>query len=372
MELFAGQNGAPSGTGVMSRRIPLRAADMGDRARCEDRAKSGTLSKEAAGRSGFHARKCRAIVGHFPGASGLRLFLITSLTMIAFAANSVFARLALGAGAIDPAGYSLARLASGAIMLALLVLRARKGDIGSLINEGNWASAAALFSYAAAFSFAYVVLHTGTGALILFACVQGTMIGWGLLRGDRPMPLEWLGLAVAFGAFAWLVSPGLAGPDPVGAALMAISGMAWGIYSLRGKSASDPLSATAGNFVRSVPIAIGLAAMFLASMQVTPFGLLMAVLSGAVTSGLGYALWYQALRGLTATQGAIVQLTVPAIAAAGGIVLLGEPLTLRFAVCSVLILGGVAIAILARKYRVLPAGARKDVKMTRGRPHIRP
>jgi len=286
-----------------------------------------------------------------PESFQLRLFLITSLTMIAFAANSVFARLALGAAAIDPAGYSLVRLASGAVMLAFLVLRARKAAVSSLLDEGSWASAGALFAYAAAFSFAYVVLHTGTGALILFACVQGTMIGWGLIRGERPIPLEWLGLVVAFGAFVWLVSPGLAGPDPIGAGLMALSGVAWGIYSLRGKSASNPLSATAGNFIRSVPIAIILSAIFLSQIQATPFGILMAVLSGAVTSGMGYALWYQALRGLTPTQGAIVQLTVPAIAAAGGIVLLGEPLTLRFAICSILILGGVAIAILARKAR---------------------
>lgn len=281
----------------------------------------------------------------------LQLFLITSLTMIAFAANSVFARLALGDLAIDPAGYSLVRLVSGAVMLAFLVLRAKKGGLNSLLHEGSWASAGALFTYAAAFSFAYVVLHTGTGALILFACVQGTMIGWGLVRGDRPVPLEWLGLIVAFGAFVWLVSPGLAGPDPVGAGLMALSGIAWGIYSLRGKSATDPLSATAGNFIRSVPVAIVLAAIFLSQMQATPFGLLMAALSGAVTSGMGYALWYRALRGLTSTQGAIVQLTVPAIAAAGGILLLSEPLTLRFVICSILILGGVAIAILARTYR---------------------
>jgi len=202
----------------------------------------------------------------------LQLFLITSLTMIAFAANSVFARLALGDMAIDPAGYSLVRLLSGAVMLAFLVLRAKKGGLNSLLREGSWASAGALFTYAAAFSFAYVVLHTGTGALILFACVQGTMIGWGLVRGDRPVPLEWLGLIVAFGAFVWLVSPGLAGPDPVGAGLMALSGIAWGIYSLRGKSATDPLSATAGNFIRSVPVAIVLAAVFLSQMQATRSG----------------------------------------------------------------------------------------------------
>jgi len=286
----------------------------------------------------------------------LRLFLITTVTMIAFAANSVFGRMALGSGAIDPAGYSLVRLASGAAMLALLIMLRQGGRLQALrasstLTSGSWASAAALFGYAAAFSFAYLSLDTGVGALILFACVQGTMIGWGLITGERPIALEWAGLVIAFAAFVWLVSPGIAAPDPFGAMLMALSGIAWGIYSLRGRGQSDPLAATAGNFVRSVPFALVLLAIFIAQFDASRFGLLMAFLSGAVTSALGYALWYRALRDLTATQGAIVQLTVPAIATAGGIVFMGEALTLRFLLCSVLILGGVALAILAKQRR---------------------
>lgn len=281
----------------------------------------------------------------------MRLLIITTATMIAFAANSVFGRLALGANAIDPASYSLVRLASGALMLALLIALRQGAASRNALAAGNWASAAALFGYAAAFSFAYLWLDTGVGALILFACVQGTMIGWSIVKGEHPTALEWAGLAVAFAAFVWLVSPGLAAPDPAGAALMALSGVAWGIYSLRGRGQSDPLAATAGNFVRSVPFALVLLVAFLAQLDATAWGIALAVASGAITSALGYALWYRALRDLTATQGAIVQLTVPAIATAGGIIFMGEVLTLRFIACSVAILGGVAIAILARRKR---------------------
>ena len=282
----------------------------------------------------------------------MRLLFITTITMIAFAANSVFGRLALGSGAIDPAGYSLVRLGTGAIMLALLVaMRPGGSALAARFSHGTWASAAALFGYAAAFSFAYLWLDTGVGALILFACVQGTMIGWSIAKGEHPTTLEWLGLAIAFAAFIWLVSPGLSAPDPAGAVLMALSGVAWGVYSLRGRGQADPLAATAGNFVRSVPFAIVLVAFFLTRLEASAWGIALATASGAVTSALGYALWYRALRELTPTQGAIVQLTVPAIATAGGILFMGEVLTLRFIVCSVAILGGVAIAILARQRR---------------------
>lgn len=288
---------------------------------------------------------------------GLRLIILTGVTMIAFAANSVFGRVALGSDSIDPAGYSLVRLASGAVMLALLILmrdhgRARtKGGVQALLASGSLASAAALFGYSAAFSFAYVSVDTGVGALILFACVQGTMIGWGLVKGERPATLEWAGLIIAFAAFVFLVSPGVSAPDASGAFLMALSGVAWGIYSLRGRGQPDPLGATAGNFLRSVPMALTMLIVFIARFDASWFGLLMAVLSGAITSALGYALWYRTLRELSAAQGAIVQLTVPAIATAGGIIFLGEPLSLRFILCSVLILGGVGVAILAKQQR---------------------
>lgn len=286
------------------------------------------------------------------------LFLLTTLTMIAFAANSVLGRMAIGAAGeplIDPASYSAVRLASGAAMLMLLAaLTARRGGGGMSELRGSWASALALFVYAAAFSFAYVALETGLGALILFACVQATMIGWSLKEGDRPSLMEWLGLVTAFGAFVWLVSPGLAAPDPLAAATMAVSGIAWGIYSLRGRGSPNPLQATAHNFLRSTVFLLPLGLIIAATglpLRVTTTGALLAMLSGAITSGLGYALWYRVLRQIGGTLGAIVQLTVPVIATFGGVVLLDEAWTLRLALSSVLILGGVAVAILARKQR---------------------
>ncbi|WP_394690529.1 DMT family transporter [Hoeflea sp.] len=289
----------------------------------------------------------------------MRLILLTTLTMIAFAANSVLGRMAIGSGEtplIDPASYSTVRLIAGAVALALIVWfsMGRRGEARQA-RSGSWVSAFALFVYAAAFSYAYVALDTGVGALILFACVQATMIGWSLKEGDRPSPLEWLGLLTAFGAFVWLVSPGLAAPDPLAAATMAVSGLAWGAYSLRGRGLSDPLKATADNFLRSVVFLLPLGLLVgLAGLPVhaTGSGLALAVISGAVTSGIGYALWYQVLRQIGATQGAIVQLTVPVIAAVGGTLLLSEAWTLRLALSSVLILGGVALAIIAKQRRV--------------------
>ena len=278
----------------------------------------------------------------------MQIFLVTSAAMIAFAANSVLGRVALGWDAIDPASYSFIRLASGAAMLAALVLWQSNGNWKSALGNGNWFSAVSLFVYAAAFSFAYLVLDTGFGALVLFACVQATMIGWGLFKGERPALLQWTGMAIAFAAFVWLVSPGIAAPDPIGTAMMGLSGIAWGVYSLIGRSATDPLAATAANFLRSVPFALVLALIFALDLELTAFGIAMAVLSGAVTSGLGYALWYRALRQISSTRAAIVQLTVPALATAGGILFLGEQITLRFALCSLLILGGVALFVTAK------------------------
>lgn len=283
--------------------------------------------------------------------------------MIAFAANSVLGRMATAEGSaalIDPASYSAVRLASGAAMLWLLVAATSnvgKGQVSrdqALARSGSWGSAFALFAYATAFSYAYVGLDTGTGALILFACVQATMIGRALVEGDRPSALEWLGLLTAFGAFVWLVSPGLLAPDPVAAGLMALSGIAWGLYSLRGRGLPDPLKATADNFMRSVVFLLPLGIFVLAAQlpaNVSLRGVTLAVISGAVTSGLGYALWYRVLRQINATQGAIVQLTVPVIAAVGGILLLGETWTLRLVISSLLILGGVAVAIIAKQNR---------------------
>lgn len=288
------------------------------------------------------------------GGMALKIIILTVLTMVAFAANSILGRMALRTTDIDPASYVLIRLVSGAIILAVLAGLGRAKAPGRL-GEGNWTSALALFSYAAAFSFAYLGLDTGTGALILFTTVQGTMISWGLYQGDRPSLVEWLGLGVAFAAFVWLVSPGISRPDVTASCLMIGAGLAWGVYSIRGKSATDPLQATAGNFLRSVPIAIALLAMFFKSSSIPLQGAALAICSGAITSGLGYALWYQVLKSLTSMQGAMVQLSVPAIAAAGGIAFLGEPLTWRFIFCSTLILGGIGVAIFAKTKLRIPA-----------------
>lgn len=289
----------------------------------------------------------------------LQLFLLTALTMIAFAANSVLGRMAIGSGdapLIDPASYSAVRLITGALMLMLLVaLTGSAANRSPRLRSGSWISALALFGYAVAFSYAYVALDTGIGALILFACVQATMIGWGLKEGDRPSMLEWLGLTTAFGAFIWLVSPGLSAPDPLAAGLMTLSGVARGVYSLRGRGLADPLKATADNFVRSVAFLVPLALLVVIvgnPLHASGRGLLLATLSGAITSGLGYALWYRVLKQIGATQGAVVQLTVPVIAAVGGTLLLAEGWSLRLVISSLLILGGVAVAILAKQRRL--------------------
>ena len=265
--------------------------------------------------------------------------------MLAFAANSLLARAALGEGAIDAASYSAIRLGSGAVALTLLLLAQRGRPRPSF---GDWPSASALFVYAVGFSLAYLRLGAATGALILFAAVQATMVSWSYARGDRPGRREILGLAIALAAFVYLLLPGLAAPDPVGSLLMMSAGIAWGVYSLRGRAARDPLAATAGNFCRTVPMCLTLAALPMAGTHATPRGIGLALLSGIVASGLGYAVWYRALPGLRPAQAATVQLTVPAIAALGAVAALGETLTARLMIAGACILGGVAVAIRAK------------------------
>jgi drug/metabolite transporter (DMT)-like permease len=267
--------------------------------------------------------------------------------MLAFAGNSVLCRLALGAGAIGAADFTLIRLLAGSV--ALLVIGVARGRTGRELLAPDLAGAMALFGYAAAFSGAYRELTAGTGALLLFGSVQVTMIGTGLLRGERPAPVEWLGLLVALGGLAWLVSPGLAAPPWRGAGLMIGAGASWGIYSLRGQRRRDPVVATAANFIWAVPLAGLLRVLAPGSVTFSPAGVGWAVLSGAVTSGLGYALWYTALPRLTATRAATVQLTVPVLAAAGGVAFLAETISARLALASVLVLGGVGLAILRRR-----------------------
>ena len=270
-----------------------------------------------------------------------------AVALLAFAANSVLCRLALGRGAIDAASFTLLRLGAGAI--ALLLICAAQGKADRAAFRLDAISAAALFGYAAAFSLAYRDLTAGTGALLLFGSVQVTMIGTGLMRGERPVVTEWLGLLIALGGLGWLVSPGLAAPPPGGAVLMVLAGVAWGIYSLRGRKRGDPLQTTAANFLWTVPAGVVLFFADGGGSHVSLAGICWAVLSGALASGVGYALWYAALPRLTATRAATLQLTVPVIAALGGIVFLAETVSARLLLASLLVLGGVALAIFGRR-----------------------
>lgn len=277
-----------------------------------------------------------------------RVMALTVLAMIAFAGNSLLCRAALLHTSIDAASFTTIRLIAGALMLALVVrLRA-----GSRVGGGNWLSALALFAYAAGFSFAYRSLPAGAGALLLFGAVQATMIGHGLLRGERLLRWQVVGLLLALAGLLGLLLPGLSAPPLNGSLLMLGAGVAWGVYSLRGKSGGDPTRVTAGNFLRAVPIAVALSAfsaLTLNAASLDSAGVCYALASGALASGVGYAIWYTALPALPATNAATVQLSVPVIAALGGIAFLGEPLTLRLTLSSVAILGGIALVIIEKR-----------------------
>ena len=266
---------------------------------------------------------------------------MATVAMLAFAGNSLLCRLALRTASIDAATFTSVRLLSGALVLALIV-RLRSGALSS---SGDWPSALALFVYAAGFSAAYAQLSTATGALLLFGAVQVTMIAFGLWRGERLQPLQWLGLAAACAGLVEMLLPGLASPPLLGSLLMVSAGVAWGVYSLRGRGKGDATAVTAGNFWRATVLALLPSLLTLGSAHVEPSGLVLAVASGAVASGLGYAIWYTALRSLSPTTAASIQLTVPAIAALGAVLFLGEAVTLRLFVTSVVILGGVALVI---------------------------
>ncbi|MEN3291584.1 MAG: hypothetical protein V7642_837 [Burkholderiales bacterium] len=270
---------------------------------------------------------------------------LTLLALIAFAGNSLLCRFALKYTAIDPASFTSIRIISGAVVLWLIV-RVRTGNRRL---EGYWRSAFSLFAYAAAFSFAYIDLTAATGALLLFGAVQTTMIGYGLSHGERFSGRGMAGFALALSGLVALLLPGLAAPPLISSLLMLGAGIAWGIYSLRGKGAGDPTAVTAGNFARAVPFALSLSLAMLPWSSIDAAGARYAMLSGAIASGIGYVIWYTALRGLNATEAATVQLSVPVIAAIGGILFLGEPVTLRLLLCAVAILGGVALVIVPRQ-----------------------
>jgi len=317
-----------------------------------------------------------------------RLFLLTLAAMIAFASNSLLCRAALKETKIDAATFTFVRIFSGAAALWLIMKtrswlmidrtatavadgsetrvrfpspqssptgRRDPFSLGEKVrmrvldwkDNGNWISALALFTYAAAFSFAYVDLSAGTGALLLFGAVQATMILWGLHTGERLNTIQIVGFIVAVTGLVALVFPGLSAPPLIGSILMLGAGVAWGIYSLRGNGEKNPASATTGNFVRAVPFAAALNIIFFVRAHLDPAGVSYAMISGAITSGLGYVLWYSALPGLKAASAATVQLSVPVLAATGGILLLGEPITLRYVLASVAVLGGIALVVVA-------------------------
>jgi len=281
------------------------------------------------------------------GSSGTTVF-CTAAALVAFAANSVLCRLALGRVAIDAASFSTLRLASGSLALLILSrgLRSGPSPVG-----GSWGSAALLFLYAVPFSFAYITLSAGTGALILFGSVQATMLTAALGTGERPHPLHWVGLGLALAGLVVLVLPGLQSPSLSGAVLMAVGGISWGIYSLRGRGPAGPLAETTGNFIRALPLALAVSLLSLRHLHVGARGAVLAVMSGAVASGVGYVLWYAALKGLSATRAAAVQLSVPVLAAAGGVMVLAESVSLRLVAAAILILGGVALALAGREGR---------------------
>jgi len=274
--------------------------------------------------------------------SRTRIIVLTLLAMTAFAGNSLLCRFALKHTGIDAASFTSIRLISGAVALCLIVqIRGGRRD-----TAGSWLSALALFAYAYGFSFAYTSLAAATGALLLFAAVQATMISYGLWTGECLCRRQYAGLICAYGGLVSLLWPGLSAPPLPGSILMLVAGVAWGIYSLRGRNAGDPLMATTGNFCRAVFFTTVLSLVLFSRASLDSSGIGAAVVSGALASGVGYAIWYAALRRLNATRAATVQLSVPVIAAVGGLVFLGEPVTLRLLIAATAILGGIAVVII--------------------------
>ena len=254
--------------------------------------------------------------------------------------------MALGQETIDAASFSTIRIIAGAICLWLITFVMRRGSVWT---HGSWLSAAILFVYAIPFAYAYGLLTAGTGALILFGTVQVTMIGGALVEGERPRARQWAGLLLAIAGLVYLLLPGIASPSPLGAGLMAIAGVAWALYSIQGRGAVDPVAQNGGNFVRTLPMLLVVSVLALKLQHVETSGAILAILSGAVTTGLGYAVWYSALRGLTATRAALVQLLVPVITVTGGVVFLREPLSPRVLLSAAIVIGGIALALTANE-----------------------
>jgi len=279
------------------------------------------------------------------GQGGSRTLFLTAAAMVAFAANSLLCRMALGEGLIDAATFTSVRLVSGAVVLWLIVLLRRGTEAP---GKADWRTVVTLFFYMVLFSFAYLTLAAGTGALVLFGAVQLTMFLAAMREGERMHPWSWSGLTLAVAGLVYLVSPGVTAPDPLGAILMAGAGIAWGIYSLRGRGSTDPVRHTAKNFAYAVPFVLVVQIVFLRDFDSSAVGLALAVASGALASGCGYVIWYAALPNLTAARAATVQLSVPVIAAFGGVLLLSEQMTLRLLLASAMTLGGVAVVLSQR------------------------
>jgi drug/metabolite transporter (DMT)-like permease len=283
-----------------------------------------------------------------------RILLLTCVAMLCFAANSLLCRLALAPDLIDPASFTSVRVASACAMLILVVwLRSRRLP---RLRDAKVRSIAALFGYIVFFSFAYVRLDAGSGALILFGAVQLTMFGTALREGESFPPLAWIGLAIAVAGLVWLMLPGASAPDPLGALLMALSGLCWGLFSLFARGASDPVENNATNFLGCLVPVLLLNLLFAGNAHASANGLVLGIASGALASGLGYVIWYFALAGLPAARAATVQLSVPAIAAIGGVIFLAEPVTLRLVIASAAMLGGIAL-VLAQRNQIRPARA---------------
>ncbi len=278
----------------------------------------------------------------------LKTFGFTAFALTAFAANSVLCRMALGAEEIDAASFTIIRLVSGALTLVLILSAGSRRKKST--SKGSWQSALMLFIYAVTFSYAYITLDTATGALILFGAVQTTMVLLTLLRGNRLHLSEWIGLAVSFLGFVYLTLPGLNTPSLAGFALMSAAGFAWGVYTLKGRQSKEPLSDTTFNFLRTLPFIAFVFIITILNLDMSVKGILLASASGSLASGIGYAVWYKALGGLSAVQAAVVQLLVPVIAAAGGVLFISEEISIRLLISTVFILGGILIVIFGRNY----------------------
>ncbi len=278
----------------------------------------------------------------------LKTIILTGLALIAFAANSILCRLALGSEAIDASSFTVIRLLSGIIVL-LIIIGSTRNTTG-VSTKGSWTASFMLFIYAVTFSYAYISLDTGTGALILFGSVQITMILRSLIAGTRLHFTEWAGVTIAFTGFVYLILPGVTAPSTIGFLLMTVAGIAWGMYTLKGRSSKSPLMDTAYNFFRTTPFVILLALITINHTNYSSEGILLALLSGGITSGIGYTIWYIALGGLSSTQAAVLQLSVPVIAALGGVIFVSEAITFRLIISATIILGGILLVIMGKYY----------------------